>query len=186
MNNREDELAIIQNLSRENAVEWIMDEYGEELKRFIYTYVKSFSTTDDLFQEIMLILFQKLDTFQGQSTLKTWFYRITANKCKDYLKSPANRMLIWKDHLLEQKDHWTPERSVIEEEWKNQLINEIMRLPLKYREVLILQYYKELSIQEISELLEENASTIRTRIMRAKQKLKQKLGEVFMDETIQE
>jgi RNA polymerase sigma factor (sigma-70 family) len=172
----------IQSSDREGAVEWIMEEYGESLKRFIYTYTKNRAQTDDIFQEVMLTVYRKLDTYQGRASLKNWLYQVTANKCKDYLRSPIHRLIIWKDQIKDKSTTNTPEQSILLDEQKQMVIESIMNLPIKYREVLILQYYKEFSIQEISDLLQVNPSTIKTRIMRAKEKLKLELKGEFFDE----
>lgn len=172
----------IHTLSRDEAMEWIMDEYGESLKRFIYTYVKNKAQTDDIFQEVLFTVYQKIDTFQGRSSLKNWLYRITANKCKDYLRSPFHRIFIWKEEISGEVSNSTPENTYLLDEQKRTVIEAILKLPIKYREVLILQYYKEFTIQEISDLLKVNPSTIKTRIMRAKEKLKDLLKEDFLNE----
>ncbi|MFC5465358.1 sigma-70 family RNA polymerase sigma factor [Lederbergia graminis] len=167
--------------SKEAAIEWVMDHHGESLKRFIFTYVKNRAQMDDVFQDVMLTVYQKIDTIRDASSLKNWLYRITANKCKDYLRSPLHRLFIWKDEVFE-KTTQTPEHFVLLDEQKREVIKAIMNLPIKYREVLILQYYQEFSIEEISKLLDVNPSTIRTRIMRAKEKLKVKLKEDYLNE----
>lgn len=171
-----------QQLNKEEMLEWLIDEYGEELKRYIYTYVKNRTTTDDLFQEVMITVFKKIDTFREDSSIKTWVYRITANKCKDYLKSPANRLILWKNQFLNQSDNLTPESRALLDESKVELIEAILKMPIKEREVLILYYYKDFSVKEISHLLGLNESTIRSRMMRARNKLKRELREVYLYE----
>lgn len=161
----------IQSMDKEKTMEWIMEEYGESLKRFIFTYTKNRAQTDDIFQEVLLAVYQKIDTYEGRASFKNWLYRVTANKCKDYLRSPMHRLITWKDQMKEKSDAVTPEQSFLLNEQKRLVIQAILNLPIKYREVLILQYYQEFSIQEISELLKVNPSTIKTRIMRAKEKL---------------
>ncbi|WP_010096540.1 RNA polymerase sigma factor [Ornithinibacillus scapharcae] len=172
----------IQSNDRETAIEWIMEEYGESLKRFIFTYTKNQAQADDIFQEVMLVVYRKIDTYQGRASFKNWLYQVTANKCKDYLRSPIHRFITWKDQWKEQSHTDSPEQSILVDEQKKMVIEAILNLPIKYREVLILQYYQEFSIQEISELLKVNPSTIKTRIMRAKEKLKSGLKGEFFDE----
>ncbi|WAA12564.1 sigma-70 family RNA polymerase sigma factor [Fervidibacillus halotolerans] len=168
-------------LTKDESIEQIMDTYGEELKRFIFTYVKNRSQTDDIFQEVLLTVYRRLDTLKDSRSLKNWLYKITANKCKDYLRSPIHRLIVWKEEITENTND-TPERAVVMSERKRELIEAILKLPIKYREVLILQYYKEFSIKEISELLNVNPSTVKTRIMRAKEKLRQNMrGDIFDD-----
>ncbi len=177
-----DEIPSIHSLSKDQAIEYIMDQYGEELKRLIYSYVKNHSQTDDLFQDIMMKIYEQLHTFEERASLRTWLYRITANKCKDYLRSPFHRLFIWKEKFLERADNKTPEKTVLLDEKKREVIRAIMELPIKDREVLILRYYQGFSIQEISDLLQVNPSTIKSRIMRAKGKLKKELREEFLYE----
>ncbi|WP_164670483.1 sigma-70 family RNA polymerase sigma factor [Virgibacillus doumboii] len=172
---------ILEN-GREPFIEWVMEEHGESLKRFIFTYVKNRAQTDDIFQDVLFTVYRRVHTFRQQSSFKTWLYRITANRCRDYLRSPLTRLFIWKDQVTEKVNEETPEQSLIMNERKNETIKAIMNLPVKYREVLILQYYQEFSIQEISNLLKVNLSTVKTRIMRAKERLKQELKEEFLNE----
>ncbi|SHG60073.1 sigma-70 family RNA polymerase sigma factor [Ornithinibacillus halophilus] len=172
----------IQTIDREQAMEWIMEEYGESLKRFIFTYTKNRAQTDDIFQEVLLTVYRKIETYQGKASFKNWLYQVTANKCKDYLRSPIHRLITWKDQIKEKSDAQTPEQSYLQDEQKQIVIEAILNLPIKYREVLILQYYKEFSIQEISDTLKVNPSTIKTRIMRAKEKLKTELKGEFIYE----
>ena len=172
----------IQSTDSEGAIEWVMEEYGESLKRFIFTYTKNRAQTDDIFQEVLLTVYRKIHTYQGKSSFKNWLYQVTANKCKDYLRSPFHRLITWKEQLKEKPNPKTPEHSLLQDEQKQIVIEAIMNLPIKYREVLILQYYKEFSIQEISDLVKVNPSTIKTRIMRAKEKLKLELKGEFNDE----
>nr|WP_231495775.1 sigma-70 family RNA polymerase sigma factor [Paucisalibacillus sp. EB02] len=182
MNGNMDYPIYIHTLSRDEAMEWIMDEYGESLKRFIYTYVKNKAQTDDIFQDVLFTVYQKIDTYQGRASFKNWLYQVTANKCKDYLRSPFHRIFIWKEEITGVVSDSTPETRYLLDEQKRSVIEAILKLPIKYREVLVLQYYKEFSIQEISDLLKVNPSTIKTRIMRAKEKLKDLLKEDFLNE----
>ncbi|SET21835.1 RNA polymerase sigma-70 factor, ECF subfamily [Oceanobacillus limi] len=182
MNEMLESATSIHSLNREDAIEWIMEEYGEGLKRFIFFYVKNRAQTDDLFQEVLLTVYQKLDTYEERASLKNWLYRVTANRCKDYLRSPIHRLITWKDQMKEKADDSTPEQAYLLDEQKHTVIEAIIELPIKYREVLILQYYKEFSIQEISDLLHVNPSTVKTRIKRAKEKLKSTLKEEFLHE----
>lgn len=76
----------------EEAIVYIIDYYGEGIKRLIFTYVKNYAQTDDLFQDFLLKVYQNIGQFQGKSSLKTWLYRIAINTCKDYLRSPINRI----------------------------------------------------------------------------------------------
>jgi RNA polymerase sigma factor (sigma-70 family) len=161
---------------KEEAIEYVIDHYGEMIKRLIFTYVKKHAQTDDIFQEFLITVYKKLDSFRGEAKLKSWLCRIAINKCKDYLKSPLHRLILLKDQLQEIEFEKSAEQLSIEEEENQLIVQAIFDLPLKYREIFVLRYYQSLSIKEIGELLDINESTIKTRIARGKQRLEAKLG----------
>ncbi|MFE7064729.1 sigma-70 family RNA polymerase sigma factor [Sutcliffiella sp. NPDC057660] len=155
-------------------LEFVMDQYGEEIKRLIYSYVKDHSIIDDITQDTFLNFYNQLHTFQYKSEIKTWLFRIAINKCKDYLRSTKYKTHLILDYFNNKNE---PEQHAIQKQRNNALIYEVMRLPIKYREIIILFYYKDLSISEISSLIDLNENTIKTRLNRARQKLKEKLNE---------
>ncbi|MFC4022399.1 sigma-70 family RNA polymerase sigma factor [Oceanobacillus longus] len=166
----------ILQLNPNEAINTIMDIYGNEIKRLIYTYVNSVAETDDITQEVFVTIYQKLDTFQRKSSLKTWIYSIAINKCKDYLRSWQSRNKRLKEKMLQQVDQVevedTPEELIIKKNESNLILNQVLKLPIKYREVIILYYFKELSVKEISNSLHMKEVSIRTRLQRAREKLK--------------
>jgi RNA polymerase sigma-70 factor, ECF subfamily len=159
------------SLSWERAVEELMDMYGEEIKRLIYSYVKNWATTDDIVQEVYLKIYLKLYTFKGEASLKTWVYKIAINKCKDYLRSWHYLRLVMTDKIIENNESCSIEDELMWKDTKSELIEKVMALPVKYREVIVLFYIKEFSLLEISELLQINVETVKTRLRRARGKL---------------
>ncbi|SFK59759.1 RNA polymerase sigma-70 factor, ECF subfamily [Halobacillus dabanensis] len=167
--------------TRDEAIEYIMDHYGESLKRTIFTYVKNHHTTDDLFQEVLILIYRKWERFNGESHIKTWVMRIAINRCKDYLRSPLHRIKIAKDKWLEQKDpHYTDQRVIQKEQW-DEIANAILDLPVKYREVMILTFQQDMTQKQIAELMDIPLSTIKTRMQRARQLLRKKMDKGGMD-----
>lgn len=161
----------------------IMNEHGEEIKRFILTYVKDPSVTDDLVQEVFLKVYLKLDTFGDRSTLKTWLYRIAINACKDYFRSwhyQKVKVIHTFDRLL-GKTEQTPEDQVLQKSEDKELVKEILSLNPKYREVVLLYYYRDFNVGEIASLLGLKRSTVRTRMQRARAQLREKLGGEYLE-----
>ena len=160
-------------------VEKAMVQYGEEIKRLIFTYVRDFAVVDDLFQEVFIIVYYNLDSFRGESELKTWIYRIAINKSKDYLRSFSTRlknlMKLQSSSVAEQAAN--TEMVVMEGESQSELGALVLQLPIKYREIIILFYYKEFSVEEISDILHMNKNTIKTRLNRGRSKLKELMVE---------
>ena len=106
--------------------------------------------------------------------LRRWLMRVTVNLCKDVLKSPWRKRRVFMEEPLEAPCFEKTEQLA--------LYQEVMVLPEKYRTVLDLYYYEELSTKEIAELLQLRQSAVTTRLYRARALLKQRLGEAWKDE----
>jgi len=164
------------SFSKESLLESLIEDYGTELKRVAFLYVKDQALAEDIIQEVFISCYHHLDSFRQESSYKTWLMRITINKSKDALKRWSFRNFISKAEIepevLEQN---TPESATVTGMEKKELIQEVLKLPIKLREVIILFYYKDLSVEEISAILQLNENTIKTRLFRAREKLKLKL-----------
>ena len=168
------------------AIELIMDTYGNDVKKFIYRYLKNEADTDDVTQEVFVTVYFKLNTFKGNSSLKNWIYSIAANKCKDYLRKNSLRP----SKLIERitKQSVTQIDNDVSKQYeenldKKEVFKKVMALPIKYREVVILYYFKELSIKEISYILKEKETTLQSRLLRARKGLRKVIneGEVIIE-----
>lgn len=161
------------------AIEDIMETYGDDVKKFVYTYMNNEADADDVTQEVFVTVYLKIGTFKGDSSLKSWIYSIAANKCKDYIRRHRLRPINLIQRLTQQESNKSRTSDIAEEyiqrKAKDGLFEKIMELPIKYREVIILYYYKELSIKEISFILKEKESTLQTRLLRARKKLRELL-----------
>ncbi|WP_018931833.1 sigma-70 family RNA polymerase sigma factor [Gracilibacillus lacisalsi] len=160
----------------DELLEWLMNEYGQSITRLAFTYTKQNHTAEDIAQEVFIKCYRKLNEFRHESSYKTWLYSITVNLCKDKLKSWSFRNIIFSDLLPNKaKLMETPESQLINFENNRMLADQIFSLPLKYREVIILYYYEELSYNEVSDLLKIKISTVKSRLHRARLLLKHKL-----------
>lgn len=176
------------NLDREHAIEVIMNLYGNEIKRYVFTFMKNHADTDDVTQEVFVTVYQKLHTFQGRSSLKSWIYSIATNKCKDHLRSWQVRNRNLKEKLKRnlsknQENILSLEDKVVKNSESKELLQQILQLPIKYREVIILYYFYDFSTVEMSKILQTKDATIRTRLRRGRDQLRSMLrserGEQF-------
>ncbi|WGG45409.1 sigma-70 family RNA polymerase sigma factor [Rossellomorea sp. DA94] len=154
----------------------LMDRYGKQLMNLAYTYCKDWSMSEDIVQEVFFSAFRNTDTFKGRSSYKTWLYAITINKSKDLLRKPFMKEPFFQ--RMKNKvtpTHPTPEQHVIQMEGQHGLAVEVMGLPIKYREVIILYYYEDLSTKEVASLLKIPHSTAKTRIQRGRMALRKQL-----------
>jgi RNA polymerase sigma factor (sigma-70 family) len=180
--NFESSTAEIHHLPKEEQLISLMEEYGDMVVRLAFTYVKQKQLAEDISQEVFISCYKSLDRFQNKATYKTWLYRITVNKCKDLLKSWSFKNIYYKDVISSLIKNGTnpSDASVIEKEEKEWVFERVLTLPIKLREVVILHYYEELSITDISVLIGINSNTVKTRLHRARSILKNSLkGESF-------
>nr|WP_285876733.1 sigma-70 family RNA polymerase sigma factor [Fictibacillus phosphorivorans] len=153
-----------------------MDVYGEEIKRLAFTYTKNWQQAEDITQEIFINAYNHLNDFREESTIKTWIYRIAINKCKDYLRSWHYTKTLLTNTFYQKSNSLSPEEEYLEMEQRQQISKLILELPVKYREVIILYYFKEFSIEEISAALDCNLNTVKSRLRRAKKSLETKMA----------
>lgn len=152
----------------------LMDQYGQEILQLSYSYVKNRELAEDLTQDIFVKCYQSLHTYKGKSKIRTWLWRIAINHCKDYLKS------WYKNHVFLSSDEYiysgesghSTEQAVIRQDEEERLAHSVMRLPIKYREVIYLHYFEEMPIREMAQVLSINNNTVKTRLRRAKALLK--------------
>lgn len=167
-------------MSNDDAIIYLMRRYGEEIKRLVYTFVKNWQQAEDITQDVFVTLYTKLDTFRGDSAIRSWIYSIAINRSKDLLKSWSYRKLAFTDKFssVQRENDHSAEDGVISSS-ENQLLYEaVLSLQLKYREVILLHYYKEFSVREICEVLTMNESTVKTRLSRARKLLQEKYIEL--------
>ncbi|MBT2681791.1 sigma-70 family RNA polymerase sigma factor [Bacillus sp. ISL-35] len=158
-------------------IDEIMDKYGKEILQLAFSYVKNKQIAEDLTQEIFVKCYKSLHTFSGNSKFRTWLWRIASNHCKDYLKSWYNKNVFATDYQpIYDSIQWDGvEERVIQDEVDGELAAAVMDLPADYREVIYLFYFEELTIKEISSITEIKENTVKTRLKRAKELLKERL-----------
>ncbi len=170
-------IEVLEKKDREALLDELMNRYGQEIVRLAYSYVNDKEMAEDLTQDIFIKCYQALHTYEGKSKLKTWLWRIAINHCKDYLKSWYNRnvIIIESESPSNKTKKEMVEQVIIQKEKDHQLVASLMKLPIKYREVIYLFYYEELLIKEIAVVTEVNVNTVKTRLKRAKELLKERL-----------
>ena len=137
------------NLSENTAaydIENLIRQYGNDVLRTAYMYVKDNHTAEDIFQEVFIKVNQKLSTFEGNSSIKTWIIRITINTCKDYLKSAWNRRVIPMMEYQEDQIISDTDFDSVESQDTNDIIKTaVLSLPAKYKDVVLCVYYNEMT-----------------------------------------
>ncbi|MGN7385802.1 sigma-70 family RNA polymerase sigma factor [Sporosarcina sp. SAFN-015] len=165
-------------------LEKVMIEYGNELVRLAFSYVKDTESSKDIVQNTFIKCYKNLESFRHDAQIKTWLYRITINECKDYLKSWNYKMVQVKSFINETAKSVLPstERTVINKYKNAEIKDTIFSLPKVYREVVYLYYYETLKTEEIAGVLDIPVNTVKTRLRRAKQRLEPMIKEVRFNE----
>ena len=161
-------------LSDEQIFKDIMHTYSDDLLRLSYLYVKDWQVAEDIVQDTFLAYYEKFEQFEQRASLKTYLVRIMINKCKDYLKSWKYRKLSLTNQFFGGKNDKTYS---IQKEERLDIANAVLALPLHLREVIIHYYYEELAVLEVAELLSISDNTVKTRLRRARQLLKEQLAQ---------
>ncbi|QDQ02396.1 sigma-70 family RNA polymerase sigma factor [Lysinibacillus fusiformis] len=164
-------------------LEKMMIEYGNELVRLAFSYVKDTEIAKDMVQNTFIKCYKNLGSFRFDAQIKTWLYRITINECKDYLKSWNYKMVQVKSFVNETAKSILPstEKTVIDKYKNEEIKDTIFSLPKVYREVVYLYYYDSLKTEEIAEVLDIPVNTVKTRLRRAKQRLELMIKEAELN-----
>lgn len=158
-----------EKINSESLYEEVIKRNSETVYRLAYSLVRTRSDADDIYQEVFLRYVRKAPLFDSAEHEKAWFMRVTINCCKNFWKSLwMQRRSAYESDVLEVSETGGEDQLLIET---------IKQLPEKYRVVIHLFYYEELSIEEIGKITKSKASTVRTRLTRARRLLKSLLKE---------
>ncbi|WP_444684427.1 sigma-70 family RNA polymerase sigma factor [Alkalicoccus luteus] len=176
-----DALDITLPIDRSLMIEELMNEYGDAIVRLSFTYTKDAAAAEDLTQEIFIKCYEKLPTFNQQASLKTWLFKIAINHCKDHVRSWHFRKVALFDKLLPGQTK-PLEDDIISREESNALASAVMKLPIPLREAVYFHYYEELTVKQIAELTNGNANTIKSRLKKARERLRGLTGGYYYEE----
>jgi len=147
----------------------ILDEYGNSILRLAYSYLHNMSDAEDILQDTLFQYMRKAPKFENGEHEKAWLLRVAANLSKNKIKYNKIRET---DELMEEL--------IAEKEEDLSFVWEAVKaLPEKYREVIHLFYQEGLSTREISEVLKRKESTVRSDLLRGRDKLKNILKEGY-------
>ena len=149
--------------------ERLVNAYSDLILRLSYTYLKSTQDGEDICQTVLLKLLTGDEQFDSPEHEKAWVIRATANACKDELRSFRRRAV----PLEEAAQAPAPEPP------RSDVLDAVMALPEKYRDVIHLFYYEELSVKEISQVTGRGESTVTSQLTRGRGLLRKSLKEEY-------
>ena len=168
----EKELIIKLKKGKEEAYEKVIDIYGDRLLKTCYLILKDKEEAEDVVQETFIRVFKNIKGFKDKSSLYTWIYRMAMNLCKDKYRKRVYS-LPFNDELDIESEN--PEDIILDYIDRKLLMKALIDLPSIYKEVLILFYFEDLSIKDISQILNEKEGTIKSKLSRGRNILKKSL-----------
>lgn len=152
------------------AFEILVNLHKDKVRNLVYLTLGDTEFVDDISQDVFISVFHKLKEFRFESKFTTWLYRITVNKCRDYLRKKRVRSIFTP---IKDSHNELSIRTHSENLDLPQLVRKsIQKLPEKLKIPLILRDIDGLSYKEIAEKLECEVGTIKSRIFRARESLK--------------
>jgi RNA polymerase sigma-70 factor, ECF subfamily len=165
------------------AFEQLVHTYDETVLRLALRLTRSESDAQDIHQEAFLKIYKKLGGFRFECSFSTWIYRIVTNVCLDHLrrnrarsKSAAievdNESL---NQLSDDRPGNNPERQLLDQELRAQILRAMQRLTPRERMVFDLRHFQGLKLRTVSEILNASEASVKTTFFRATRKLRFRL-----------
>lgn len=168
----------------QNAFSEIVELYKDKVYQLAYRMLGNRHEAEDIAQEAFLRAYINIHSYNPNRKFSTWLYRIATNLSIDRIRKKKP------DYYLDAEvagteglnmysqipaDTTLPEDELESMELQETIQNEILKLPEKYRSVIVLKYIEELSLKEISEILDLPVGTVKTRIHRGREALRNQL-----------
>ena len=162
------------------AFEELIGRYEKKVYSICYRFIGNHADASDLAQETFIRIYKSLPRFRGESTFLTWVYHITANICRDFLRKESKVNII---SLDESKPDRNLEKVITEQnepleivegkETEDQIRRIMASLPDEYRLILIMRELQGFSYEEIAKATNCPEGTVKSRINRARQALRE-------------
>ncbi|QGQ96464.1 sigma-70 family RNA polymerase sigma factor [Paenibacillus psychroresistens] len=149
----------------------LMTAFGEKVWNYAFSLTRKREQADDITQEVFIKVYRNLFTFRNEASIKTWLFTITRNTAYSYRRTAFFRKVSLVSHAETLQTQRSAENEVMEKIGVSDIWEKVMQLPLKYREVIILFGYDQLSMKEIAEVLDINEGTVKSRLHNARLRL---------------
>ena len=173
-----------------DAWEILMNRHAAKAYQIAYGILGNIDDSEEVTQDAFIRIHRALSKFRGDSEFSTWMYRIVVNQARNKYRwnkrrgSYSNLSLDKEtdnDEYSRQKydvpdHHKTPDKEIMFKEWEGSIGEEMKKLPPVNREALLLRNVKNLSYEQIAEILECKVGTVKSRIARAREELRKRLG----------
>lgn len=160
----------------DDSIQQKIEKYSPMVYRLAYSLVKNRTDADDIHQEVFIKYINKRPCFENAEHENAWFIRVTVNQCKNWWKTTWRQRFVSLSEYEEEGRELAVSGDGLWDEG-HEVIEKVKSLSPKYRIVIHLFYYEDLSVEEIATILGQKSSTVRTHLTRARRKLSELLKE---------
>ncbi len=152
-----------------NSITEIVERYSDMILRLALSQTKDRTSADDVYQEVFLRLCTNIHKLKSLEHIKAWLIRVTLNCSRSHLNS------YWNRNVVPIPDDF----SFIEDKEDSDVYMAVLELPQKYRTVIHLFYYEDMSINDIAKTLKQSHGATKTQLNRARARLRETLGREY-------
>jgi RNA polymerase sigma-70 factor (ECF subfamily) len=160
---------MVDSPDKKQIVTDLMNTFGNAVWNYAYSIARKREHADDITQEVFIKVFRNLHTFRSSdSSIKAWLLTITRNSAYDFLRKSFFRRVILIDNVESDTVYQSAEEELMDKLTITDIWKKVMRLPAKFREVLILYGHHQLSMKEIALILSISESAVKSRLHQAR------------------
>lgn len=155
----------------------LVEKYERRIYNIAYKFMRNDFDAQDAAQDAIIKMYSNIKKFSFNSAFSTWMYRVTANTCLDLLRKRKPEVGIEEFERMAVSTDGNPLADTVNKELGDSIKNAVRRLPEKYIPVIVLKDMEGLKYEEIAEVLQISVGTVKSRISRAREKLRDILVE---------
>jgi RNA polymerase sigma-70 factor (ECF subfamily) len=181
--NTDEQLIALFQQGNSDAFDLIVKRFKDSLTNYTFRYLGDYDECDDVVQETFVRVYKNKDSYKPLAKFSTWIYTIATNLAKTRLrqKQKVNIFSFLKSKELEDRFEVIDTAYSLDNITDSILLDKIIqnaldKIPAKYKEAVILRDIQELSYEEISEIIKANVGTVKSRINRGRERLREILG----------
>jgi len=168
----------VSGLDKDSLLEELMDAFGRDVWHYAFFLTGRTELAEDIAQDVFMKVYERIGSFRGESSVRTWLLAITRNTARDALRSAWLRRVTLQGGALEVLASRSAEQEAIEGLVTEQIWLDVLSLPRKLREVLLLSAHHGLSIAEIAGMLSISEGTVKSRLHRARKAMNRKQSDM--------
>lgn len=173
---------------RESGFEELVRRYQRPIVAYVYRMLNDYEASLDVTQEVFIKVYNSLDKYSSEYKFSTWLYRIAHNAAIDWMRrNSANLQSLETENeegayqIQLESQAPSPEQLRERNEWRNEIDSVIKCLPTVYKELIILRHSKDMSYDEIAEVMNLPLGTVKNRLFRAREMMREMLIERGFD-----